>query len=242
MRRVLEKDEKGRYYYQLDDALLPLVTNFHGERTYSCSVETEIDMTDADLFRGEFGGDVHITLNTLIVKAAANALENHIILAGRRIERLDRIICPDPKEAPIAIPIQVGDTVRGIIVKGANQKSLIELSKELSEQVKSVKEGSQPEMVYWDIPMLILSNVGTIGTVTSGFGQMGGGINGTLAICSIIKKPVVRNDEIKIRKMMNAVLLWDHFAMMASTPVEFLNELKRNLEEPSRLLMDCADR
>ena len=65
---------------------------------------------------------------------------------------------------------------------------------------------------------------------------MGGRISSTLGICSVIKKPVVRNDEIVIRKMMNAVLLWDHFAMMANTPVEFLNEFKRNLEEPGTYL------
>ncbi len=239
MRRVLEKDEKGRYYYQLDEALWPLLTNFHGESAYSCSVETEIDMTDADSFRKELekSSGVHITLNSLIVKGAANALENFIILAGRRVDRLDRIICPNPNELPIGIPIQVEDTIRGIVVEKANQKSLLDLSRELNEIIRRTKETGEQPQIQWDKPIFVVSNIGNIGGVKSGFGQMGGGINSTLAICSIIKKPVVRNDEIVIRKMMNAILLWDHFAMMANTPIEFLSQLKKRLEEPSTYLV-----
>jgi pyruvate/2-oxoglutarate dehydrogenase complex dihydrolipoamide acyltransferase (E2) component len=36
--------------------------------------------------------------------------------------------------------------------------------------------------------------------------------------------------------MMNAILLWDHSAMMGNTSVEFLTQLKRNLEEPDTYL------
>ena len=239
MRRDIQKDEQGRYYYQLDEALWPLVTNFRGERAYSCSVETEIDMTDMDAFRKKIGKEsgVHISINSLIVKAAADALEDFPILAGRRVDRLDRIICPDPKEITIGIPVQIGDTIRGLIVEKANQKGLIDISRELNEEVRSMKEkGLQSDMGYWEIPMLIVSNVGTIGSVTSGFGQMGGGITSTLGLGSILARPVVRDDEIVARKMMNAILLWDHFAMMANTPIEFLNELKKRLEEPNTYL------
>ena len=238
MRRELQKDEQGRYYYQLDEALWPLVTNFRGERAYSCSVETEIDMTDAEDYRKKIMKEsgLHISINSLIVKAAADALEDFPIIAGRRVDRLDRIICPDPKEVAIGIPIQIGDTIRGLIVEKANQKDLLEISRELNEEVKSIKEtGVQPE-IEEEKPIFIISNVGTIGSVTSGFGQMGGDLAGTLGICSILKKPVVRDDEIVIRKMMNVILLWDHFAMMANTPVEFLNELTKKLEEPGTYL------
>ena len=240
MRRDLQKDEEGRYYYQLDEALWPLVTNFRGERAYSCGVGTEIDMTDADDFRKKVGEEsgVHISINSLIIKAAADALEEFPIIAGRRVDRLDRIICPDPKAIRIGLPVQIGDTIRGLIVEKANRKGLIGISRELNEEVRSMKEkGLQSDMGYWDIPILIISNVGTIGSVTSGFGQMGGGITSTLGVGSILERPVVRDDEIVIRKMMNAILLWDHFTMMANTPIEFLNEIKRRLEEPDTYLV-----
>ncbi|VUT23715.1 MAG: branched-chain alpha-keto acid dehydrogenase subunit E2 [Candidatus Methanolliviera sp. GoM_asphalt] len=197
-------------------------------------------MTDADDFRKKVGEEsgVHISINSLIIKAAADALEEFPIIAGRRVDRLDRIICPDPKAIRIGLPVQIGDTIRGLIVEKANRKGLIGISRELNEEVRSMKEkGLQSDMGYWDIPILIISNVGTIGSVTSGFGQMGGGITSTLGVGSILERPVVRDDEIVIRKMMNAILLWDHFTMMANTPIEFLNEIKRRLEEPDTYLV-----
>lgn len=244
MRRELQKDENGNYYYQLDDALWPLVMNFRGERAYSCSVETEIDMTDAEDFRQDKmkKTGVHISINSLIIKAAADILKDFPILCGTRADRLDRIVCTDPNEIRIGIPIQIGDTIRDLTVEKANQKDLLEISKELDERVRYIKEaGAQPmfdEKKPFEErkPVFVISNVGTIGPVTSGFGQLGGDITSMLGILSILKKPVVKNDEIVIRKMMNVILLWDHFAMFASTPVEFLTELKKRLEEQNTYL------
>jgi pyruvate/2-oxoglutarate dehydrogenase complex dihydrolipoamide acyltransferase (E2) component len=56
-------------------------------------------------------------------------------------------------------------------------------------------------------------------------------------IYTILKKPVVKDGEIVIRKMMNAVLLWDEQATVADIPVEFLTKIRRNLEEPDTYLV-----
>jgi pyruvate/2-oxoglutarate dehydrogenase complex dihydrolipoamide acyltransferase (E2) component len=53
----------------------------------------------------------------------------------------------------------------------------------------------------------------------------------------MLEKPAVKDDEIMIRKMMNVISLFDHRAMQANIPIEFLNELKRNLEEPATYLV-----
>ena len=45
-----------------------------------------------------------------------------------------------------------------------------------------------------------------------------------------------KDEQVVVRKMMNVALLFDHRAMMANTPIEFLNELKMNLEEPDTYL------
>ena len=58
-----------------------------------------------------------------------------------------------------------------------------------------------------------------------------------LAVGSILKKPVIKDDEVAIQELMNVILEWDHRAMMANTPIEFLNEIKRNLEEPDTYLI-----
>jgi len=86
-------------------------------------------------------------------------------------------------------------------------------------------------------PAFYTANIGTLGCVESGFLQMPGTSTSMLGICSILKKPVVRDDAIMVRKMMNAVLLWDHRAMVPDVPIEFLNRMKRNLEEPDTYLI-----
>jgi Pyruvate/2-oxoglutarate dehydrogenase complex, dihydrolipoamide acyltransferase (E2) component, and related enzymes len=49
----------------------------------------------------------------------------------------------------------------------------------------------------------------------------------------IEEKPIVRDGQIVVRKMMNAILSIDHYAMLAKIPLGFLNKFKRNLENPS---------
>jgi pyruvate/2-oxoglutarate dehydrogenase complex dihydrolipoamide acyltransferase (E2) component len=46
----------------------------------------------------------------------------------------------------------------------------------------------------------------------------------------MLERPAVKNGQIQIRKMMNVILSWDHAAMMGNTSIEFLTQLKRNLE------------
>jgi pyruvate/2-oxoglutarate dehydrogenase complex dihydrolipoamide acyltransferase (E2) component len=73
--------------------------------------------------------------------------------------------------------------------------------------------------------------------VEQGHGPVSWFATSILGICSILEKPVVKEGQIMIRQVMNAVLGWDHRAMMASTPVEFLAQFKRNLEEPDTYLV-----
>jgi Pyruvate/2-oxoglutarate dehydrogenase complex, dihydrolipoamide acyltransferase (E2) component, and related enzymes len=54
-----------------------------------------------------------------------------------------------------------------------------------------------------------------------------------LIVCVIEEKPIVRDGQIVVRKMMNAILSIDHYAMLAKIPLGFLNKFKRNLENPS---------
>jgi pyruvate/2-oxoglutarate dehydrogenase complex dihydrolipoamide acyltransferase (E2) component len=47
---------------------------------------------------------------------------------------------------------------------------------------------------------------------------------------SVIKKPIVVNDEIKIREILNMTLLIDHDAIDGAPMARFVKELNRNLE------------
>jgi 2-oxoglutarate dehydrogenase E2 component (dihydrolipoamide succinyltransferase) len=59
-----------------------------------------------------------------------------------------------------------------------------------------------------------------------------------LGMHSIVKRPVVVNDEIVIRPMMYLALSYDHRIVDGKEAVLFLVHLKQSLEDPSRLLLD----
>jgi pyruvate dehydrogenase E2 component (dihydrolipoamide acetyltransferase) len=245
----LKQDEKGRWHYQLNDEL-GMLTRF--SRPCSCSITTSIDMTDTDSFREKLEKEtgVHISITSFIIKAAANAVEDFPILCGKWEERIDRIICPPPGEVNVGGLIKASGVKTGFYIEKANKKTLIEISKELDAQVKLVREKEMPSPDVGKIgplPTLAtaphfrqdfgISNLGTIGFIESAFAQIEEGITSSLLIGTIIKKPVVRDDDIVIRKVMNAVLVWDERATVAWIPAKFLAEFKRDLEEPAIYLV-----
>ncbi|PWU15397.1 MAG: dihydrolipoyllysine-residue succinyltransferase [Chlamydiae bacterium] len=59
-----------------------------------------------------------------------------------------------------------------------------------------------------------------------------------LGMHSIVKRPVVVDDEIVIRPMMYLALSYDHRLIDGKQAVLFLKHIKQTLEEPSRLLLD----
>jgi pyruvate dehydrogenase E2 component (dihydrolipoamide acetyltransferase) len=87
-------------------------------------------------------------------------------------------------------------------------------------------------------PLFYLANIGTIGPIESASSNwFPPTITAELAVCAMLEKPAVKDNQIQIRKMMTLIFLFDHRAMQANIPIEFLTQLKRNLEEPSTYLI-----
>ena len=62
--------------------------------------------------------------------------------------------------------------------------------------------------------------------------------SGVLGMHNIIERPIVINNEIKIRPMMYLALSYDHRIIDGSEAVTFLVKIKEFLEDPARLLLD----
>ena len=235
MRRVIQQDNEGRRFYQLDEEL-KRNTMAYPPGPISCTTTVSIDMTEADVWRKglENESKERISITSLIIKAAANALEDFSILCGKW-ESMDRIRCPDPKEIDIVGPVQGGDTIGFFLINEANQKTLSEISRELESQVEEMRSADKPRWPEEQIPgtSFCISNVGTLGSVEEASGPVAWFATSMLGVGAILEKAAVKDGKIAIRRMMNVSLIWDHRAMMANTTVEFLERLKRNLEEPS---------
>jgi pyruvate dehydrogenase E2 component (dihydrolipoamide acetyltransferase) len=237
----IQKDAKGRWYYKPDENLKRNAAHYP-PGPISCSTTVTIDMTEANSLREkmERKNRVQMSATSLIIKAAANVLPDFPILCGLW-ESMDKIICPDPEEINIFGPIQVEDTIGFFFVDKANQKTLFQIADELDAQVNGLKSKSAAE-VKWpkkveSLPSICITNVGILGPVEGGCGPMTSFATSRLGIGGILEKPIVKEGQITIRQVMNAVLDWDHRAMMASTPIKFLTRLKRNLEEPNTYLI-----
>lgn len=242
MRRVYERDDQGRRYYQLDEQLKQFGM---GGPTW-CTVTMPIDMTDVDRFRKiiQEESGVHITITSPIIKASVKASTAVPLIGGVWLSS-DKIWVAEPGEILIHGAVQVGDQLGEYHIKNAGKKSLSKISNELNAQINEIKSKEKifmPEDVL-QVPSLGISNMGTIGPVEAGTLQfneshhVGGNVTPLLAIGGILEKPVAKDGKIQMRKMMNAILFWDHAAMMANTPIEFLNEFKRCLEEPDTYLI-----
>ena len=62
--------------------------------------------------------------------------------------------------------------------------------------------------------------------------------SGVLGMHNIVKRPMVIDNEIKIRSMMYLALSYDHRIIDGKDSVSFLKDLKENLEDPRRLFLD----
>jgi|Cruoilmetagenom7_1024161.scaffolds.fasta_scaffold03210_9 Pyruvate/2-oxoglutarate dehydrogenase complex, dihydrolipoamide acyltransferase (E2) component, and related enzymes len=152
----------------------------------------------------------------------------------------DKIILPNPNEINIGGPVQIEDTAGGFFINKANQKTIAEISKDIETQITAIREQKK----VWEegdtllkTPVLLLSSVGTLGPVEFDGGAFPQTNTCVLGPRAILEKPAVRNGKIVIRKMMNVGLSWDHRAMDANIPIEFLTQLKKNLGEPYTYLI-----
>ena len=59
-----------------------------------------------------------------------------------------------------------------------------------------------------------------------------------LGMHNILERPIVINNEIKIRPIMYLALSYDHRIIDGKESVSFLKSVKENLEDPRRLFLD----
>ena len=62
--------------------------------------------------------------------------------------------------------------------------------------------------------------------------------SGVLGMHNIIERPVVIDNQIKIRSIMYLALSYDHRIIDGKDAVSFLKNIKENLEDPRRLFLN----
>jgi pyruvate dehydrogenase E2 component (dihydrolipoamide acetyltransferase) len=199
-------------------------------------VTSEVDMTEAMSLRQQInrsleGEGVRVTVNDLIIKACAAALRKH----PKFNAFLDGDVIRPNDSVNIGIAMAVEDGLLMPAIMGCEQmtlKSLALASKDLADRAQN---GTLRPDEYTG---------GTFGVSNLGMFDVSTFVaiiqppqTAILAVGTVAKRPVVRDDEIVIRQTMNATISADHRVVDGAEGAQFLMEVKNALESPLSLVL-----
>lgn len=174
---------------------------------------------------------VKISFNDFVVKACAAALRKHPAVNSSWFG--DKITYH--KDIHIGVAVAVEDGLLVPVITHTDQKSLTMINQEVKELAGKAKSKKlQPQEMTGNT--FTISNLGMfdIEEFTAIINPPDACI---LAVGSIIKKPIVKNDEIVIAHMMKVTLSCDHRVVDGATGAQFLQSLKAILENPVLMLV-----
>jgi pyruvate dehydrogenase E2 component (dihydrolipoamide acetyltransferase) len=206
---------------------IPQLTNFD-----------DVDVTDLERIRNESKADydsqgVKLTAMPFLVKAVATALHQHPVVNASISESGDEVIYKEYVNIGIAV-----DTEKGLIVpvlRDADRKSIPQIARELAEMAESARSGS---FKIEDLRggTFTISNLGAVGgTYSTPI------INPPEVAILLVGRsrilPQYVNDQLQPRLVMPLSLTYDHRIVDGAAAARFLNDVKRYLSNPGRLLL-----
>ncbi len=199
-------------------------------------VTSEVDMTDAMNLRQQInrsleGEGMRVTVNDLIIKACADALKKH----PKFNAFLDDDVIRPNDSVNIGIAMAVEEGLLMPAIMGCEQmtlKSLALASKDLADRAQN---GTLRPDEYTGGTFGI-SNLGMF-DVSTFVAIIQPPQTAILAVGTVAKRPVVRDDEIVIRQTMNATISADHRVVDGAEGAQFLIEVKNALENPLSLIL-----
>ena len=172
-----------------------------------------------------------LTINHIILKCTAFVLAEFRDINARLAD--DRIAYFPHVNLGMAVSVQNGLLVP--VIRNAEEKSLLEISKEAFELAKKARDGKLMPEEYEDGTFTV-SNLGAAGI--DGFQAI---INppeaGILAIGAIKEKPAVIDGQIVIRPMMTLTGSFDHRLIDGETAAKFMARISEVLEEVAWLAL-----
>ena len=199
-------------------------------------VSAEIDMTKAMALRSQVNDQlsdegVRITVNDLIVKACIESLKKYPKFNAYYQD--DGIQFNSTINIAVAIAEEEGLIVPAILDCGG--KTLRDLSQMVKDLAQRSASGTLSTQEYTGGTFAI-SNLGMF-DITSFLAIIHPPQSAVLAVGTVSDRPIVRDGELAIGKIMNATISADHRIVDGVEGAEFLIEVKRLLENPMGLVL-----
>lgn len=177
---------------------------------------------------------IKLTYLPFIVKACIAALKKHPSFNSSLDEEHEEIVLKKYYNIGIAVDTENGLMVP--VVKGADQKNIFQLAREISEVAQKARSR---EVDLGDLKggTFTVTNIGSIGglfaTPIINYPEVA-----ILAVGRITNRLVIdKEGKIKIRKILPLSLAFDHRVVDGADAAEFMNTIKELLEDPDLLMM-----
>lgn len=198
----------------------------------------EIDITKLVALRRKYKerlleGGIHLTYLPFIIKALIFTLKEYPIFNASYDTEKQELILKHFYHIGIAT-----DTERGLmvpVVKNADAKSILELSKEIKEVTGRAKE-NRVELQELRGGTFTITNYGSVGglfaTPIINYPEIA-----ILGLGRIVERPIVKSGEIHVAHVLPVSLSFDHRFIDGAGGSRFLNTLGELLEDPEVLFL-----
>ncbi|WP_353270539.1 pyruvate dehydrogenase complex dihydrolipoamide acetyltransferase [Wolbachia endosymbiont (group A) of Myopa testacea] len=172
-----------------------------------------------------------VTINDLIIKAAAFSMKKFPDINSSWID--NKILKYSNVDISIAVAIE--DGLITPIVKNADKKDILSISKEVKDLVSRARSGKlRPEEFQGG--GFTISNLGMFG-IKAFSAIINPPQSCIMAVGASKKQPIVMNEKIEIAEIMTVTLSVDHRAVDGALGAKFLNAFKHYIESPLAMLI-----
>ncbi|MDQ4042402.1 MAG: 2-oxo acid dehydrogenase subunit E2 [Actinomycetota bacterium] len=165
-----------------------------------------------------------LTYLPFIVKAVVEGLKEHPVLNS--VWDGDRIVLR--KQINVGVAVDLEDALIVPVIPDADELNILGLARKIDDIVRRARSGQLgPDDVSGGT--FTVNNPGALGSVVS-VPIINHPQAAILAAEAIVKRPVVVDDAIAVRSMMNLEVSFDHRILDGGAALRFLNAVKRRLE------------
>ncbi len=175
-----------------------------------------------------------VTINDLIIKAAAFSMKKFSDINSSWID--NKILKYSNVDISIAVALE--DGLITPIVKNADKKGILSISKEVKDLVSRARSGKlKPEEFQGG--GFTISNLGMFG-IKAFSAIINPPQSCIMAVGASKKQPIVMNEKIEIAEIMTVTLSVDHRTVDGALGAKFLNAFKHYIENPLVMLIETA--
>lgn len=190
----------------------------------------EVDVTNLVVLRNKWKEEfkrkegINLTYLAFLLRAVVSAIRDYPIMNS--VWAVDKIIVK--RDINLSLMVGTEDMVIAPVIKNADQKNIAGLAREIDSITKKARAG---KLSLDDLQggTFSVNNTGSFGSILS-YPIINYPQAAILTFESIVKKPVVIQDMIAVRSMVNLCLSLDHRILDGVICGRFLQRVKENLE------------